>query len=201
MLPFEHQLADKLIGMFAGTKQRIAKDAPAFFDELGVDTSNPQVGHLITAATGDTEMLRVCGTLVLHTLSGRPARARSGSQAPAAGQQRRRGDGVHRARLPAEERRDAGEDSSSPRSGVRSRCSLADLLELAGAEGRRVQNKSPRRKGKALGYTSTMGDGSIVLGTIELKAKTMELHVNSEGRAERGRAMIAALSTVWSARR
>ena len=38
-----------------------------------------------------------------------------------------------------------------------------------------------------------MGDGSIVLGTIELKAKTLELHVNSEGRAERGRAMIAAL--------
>ena len=40
---------------------------------------------------------------------------------------------------------------------------------------------------------STMGDGSIVLGTIELKAKTLELHVNSESRAERGRAMIAAL--------
>ena len=38
-----------------------------------------------------------------------------------------------------------------------------------------------------------MGDGSIVLGTIELKAKTLELHVNSEGRAERGRAMISAL--------
>ena len=52
---------------------------------------------------------------------------------------------------------------------------------------------SPRRKGEALGYTSTMDDGSIVLGTIELKAKTLELHVNSESRAERGRAMIAAL--------
>ena len=30
---------------------------------------------------------------------------------------------------------------------------------------------------------STMGDGSIVLGTIELKARTLELHVNSESRA------------------
>ena len=53
--------------------------------------------------------------------------------------------------------------------------------------------QKPRRKGKALSYTSTMGDGSIVLGTVELKAKTVEVHVNSEGRAERGRAMIAAL--------
>ena len=53
--------------------------------------------------------------------------------------------------------------------------------------------QKPRRKGKALSLTSTMDDGSIVLGTIELKAKTLELHVNSEGRAERGRAMIAAL--------
>jgi hypothetical protein len=38
-----------------------------------------------------------------------------------------------------------------------------------------------------------MDDGSIVLGTVELKARTLELHVNSEGRAERGRAMIAAV--------
>ena len=49
------------------------------------------------------------------------------------------------------------------------------------------------RKGKALGFMSTMGDGSIVLGTIELKARTLELHVNSESRAERGRPMIEAL--------
>ena len=49
------------------------------------------------------------------------------------------------------------------------------------------------RKGKALGFMSTMGDGSIVLGTIELKARTLELHVNSESRAERGSRMIEAL--------
>jgi len=30
-----------------------------------------------------------------------------------------------------------------------------------------------------------MSDGSIVLGTMELKAKTLELRVNSESRAER----------------
>ncbi len=53
--------------------------------------------------------------------------------------------------------------------------------------------QEPRRKGKALSYTSTMDDGSMVLGTVELKAKTVEVHVNSEGRAERGRAMIAAV--------
>ena len=118
LLPFEHQLADKLIGTFAGTKKRIAKDAPAFFDELGVDTGDPEVeppDHIRDERHRDSPGL---GALVLLTLSGRPARPRPGSQAPAAGQQRRRGDGVHRARLPAEERCDAGEDSSSPRSGA-----------------------------------------------------------------------------------
>ena len=193
LLPFEHQLAEKLIGMLARTKKRIAKNAPAFFAELGLDAGDPEVGRLITSATGDIELLRVSAplfsTLFLVDLLDRVL----DPQAPAAGQQRRRGDRIHRARLPAEERRDAGEDPSRPRSGARARCGLADLLELAGAEGRRPKQK-PRRKGKALSYTSTMGDGSIVLGTVELKAKTVEVHVNSEGRAERGRAMIAALA-------
>ena len=35
LLPFVHQLAEKLIGMLAKTKQRVAKNAPAFFAELG----------------------------------------------------------------------------------------------------------------------------------------------------------------------
>ena len=49
--------------MFAGTKKRIAKNAPAFFDELGVDASDPEVGRLITSATSDTELLRVSAPL------------------------------------------------------------------------------------------------------------------------------------------
>jgi hypothetical protein len=53
--------------------------------------------------------------------------------------------------------------------------------------------KRPQKQGKAVSYLSTMDDGSIVLGTLELKATILELHVNSASRAERGRAMLEAL--------
>lgn len=39
---------------------------------------------------------------------------------------------------------------------------------------------------------STVEDGSVVLGSLELKGKTLVLSVNSESRAERGRAMLVS---------
>jgi len=57
------------------------------------------------------------------------------------------------------------------------------------------QNKAQREKQNAdqsqgFEFMTTMGDGSLVLGTIELKLKTIELCVNSESRADRGRKML-----------
>src|SRR4051812_40156749 len=43
---------------------------------------------------------------------------------------------------------------------------------------------------KALLWNITMEDGSVVLGNIELKERTLVLSVNSAARAERGRAML-----------
>ena len=43
---------------------------------------------------------------------------------------------------------------------------------------------------KALMWNVTMEDGSVVLGNIELKERTLVLSVNSAARAERGRAML-----------
>ena len=193
LLPFEHQLADKLIGTFAGTKKRIAKDAPAFFDELGVDTGNPQVEHLITSATSDSEILRVAAplfsSLFLVDLLDRVLDPKLPQLANSDGEAMefivlvyRLKNGVTQERIRAALDQAPDLDAASP--------TFWNWLAPKGA----VSKQSPRRKGKALGYTSTMSDGSIVLGTIELKAKTLELHINSEGRAERGRAMIAAAS-------
>ena len=42
------------------------------------------------------------------------------------------------------------------------------------------------------GLMSTVEDGSVVLGSLELKGKTLVLSVNSESRAERGRAMLVS---------
>ena len=57
------------------------------------------------------------------------------------------------------------------------------------------------RSAKALGaqkqplksqtFITTLGDGSLVLGTVELKDKTLILSVNSRARAERGRVLLS----------
>ena len=192
LLPFEHQLAEKLIGMFAKTRQRVAKNAPAFFAELGLDADDPDVGRLITSATGTTELLRVSAplfsTLFLVDLLDRVLDAKLPQLANSDGEEMefivlvyRLKNGVTQERIRATLDQAPDLDAASP--------TFWNWLAPKNA----APKQNPRRKGKALGYMSTMGDGSIVLGTIELKAKTLELHVNSEGRAERGRAMISAL--------
>jgi hypothetical protein len=51
-----------------------------------------------------------------------------------------------------------------------------------------------RVKGRdGLTFSSMMAHGATVLGTLELKDRTLTLHVNSESRAERGRAMLEPL--------
>jgi hypothetical protein len=192
LLPFEHQLAEKMIGTFAATKKRIAKDAPAFFDELGIDAGDPEVNRLITSATSPSELLRVSAplfsTLFLVDLLDRvlgpklPQLANSDGEAMeviALVYRLKRGVTQEKVRATLDQAPDL--DAASP--------TFWNWLAPKDA----VPKQSPRGKGKALGYTSTLGDGSIVLGTIELKAKTLELRVNSASRAERGRAMIAAL--------
>jgi hypothetical protein len=55
-----------------------------------------------------------------------------------------------------------------------------------------ASSKHLKTKGQTgLAFMSTLDDGSLSLGSLELKRKKLELSVNSEGRAERGRAMLA----------
>ena len=46
---------------------------------------------------------------------------------------------------------------------------------------------------RTLKFVTTTGEGSAVLGTVELKSRTIELGVNSEIRANRGRKMLETL--------
>jgi len=60
----------------------------------------------------------------------------------------------------------------------------------------RKKTNSNRRKAavsRPNTFTTTMNDGSLVLGTVELKAKTIELCVNSGFRADRGRKLLESL--------
>ncbi len=56
------------------------------------------------------------------------------------------------------------------------------------AEPKRSKNKAPP-EGKQT-FVTELDDGSVVLGTLELKGKTLTLETNSMQRAERGRALI-----------
>jgi hypothetical protein len=51
-----------------------------------------------------------------------------------------------------------------------------------------VAQKQPR---KSQTFTTTLHDGSLVLGTVELNDKALILSVNSQARAERGRALLS----------
>jgi len=53
----------------------------------------------------------------------------------------------------------------------------------------------PRQKGTSQSHTfaATLDDGSLVLGAVELKGKTLILSVNSQGRANRGCALLSEL--------
>jgi hypothetical protein len=190
LLPFEPQLADKLIGMFAGTKKRVAKNAPAVLAELGLDAGDPDVGRLIASATGDAELLRVSAplfsTLFLADLLERVL----DPQLP----QLVNGDGEALEFIVLVHRLKSGVTPERIRA-VLDRAPELDAASPTFWNWLAPKDTGPKRKPrrKALSLTSTMDDGSIVLGTVELKARTLELHVNSEGRAERGRAMIAAV--------
>jgi hypothetical protein len=191
LLPFEHELSEKMIDAIAGTKKQIAKNTPAFFEELSLDMSDPEVNRLITSVTSESEILRLSAplfsTLFLVDLL----------------------DRVLDPKLPQLTNNDGEEmefialvyrllDRAIPEK-IRAALDQAPDLDAASpnfwnwlAPKDAAPKQRTARKDKALGFMSTMGDGSIVLGTIELKARTLELHVNSENRAERGGRMIEA---------
>ena len=52
---------------------------------------------------------------------------------------------------------------------------------------------SQKRKPKFHTFATTLDDGSLVLGGLEVMGKTLVLSVNSQGRSERGRALLSNL--------
>jgi hypothetical protein len=61
--------------------------------------------------------------------------------------------------------------------------------------GQAASQSGKSRDAETVTWKITMEDGSVVLGNIELKERTLSLSVNSTARAERGRAMLAATLT------
>jgi hypothetical protein len=192
LLPFDHELAEKAIGAFAGMSRRVAKDGPALFAELGLDTDDPEINRLIAAATSEAELLQLAAplfsTLFLADLLDRTLNPKLPPMLNSEGEALefialvyRLQDGVTPKQVRAALDRAPELDRASP--------TFWNWLAPKGATPR----KRAPKQGQAISYLSTMDDGSIVLGTLELKARILELQVNSAGRAARGRAMVEAL--------
>ena len=60
---------------------------------------------------------------------------------------------------------------------------------------RKSAKAAPKAKGSPASHTfvTTLDDGSLVLGGLELKGKSLVLSVNSQGRSDRGRALLSEL--------
>ena len=81
------------------------------------------------------------------------------------------------------------------------RLALSRCPELRQASATFWNWTGPQRSAKTLGaqkqplksqtFTTTLDDGSLVLGTVELKDKALVLSVNSQARAERGRVLLS----------
>jgi hypothetical protein len=73
---------------------------------------------------------------------------------------------------------------------------LADLRQASATFwnwlGDRATSGAMAKSGKGITFNSTMEDGSAVLGTIELNERFVLLEANSQARAQKGTAMLAA---------
>ena len=192
LLPFELEPSERLIAAISSVENQGSADIPAFIDELGVDKNDPEVDLLIGTATNKTELLRnlapAFSLYFLEDLLDRIVNPAVLQLTNSDGEDMefmrlvyRLAEGVTPAQVRAALNRTPDLDAASE--------TFWNWLE---------PKKATRKKRKAsadnkLGFVTTMGDGSVVLGNIELKSNTIELSVNSETRADRGRKMLEPL--------
>jgi len=186
LLPFERESSEVLVAMFGDGAKENPTDIMTIIDRLGIDQDAPEIAHLFGAPSNKTELLRrLAPVFSLYFLD----------------------DLIERIVAPIvpEMLNSDGEELEFIRlvyplaSGVTEAqiCAVlnqAPNLEAASQtfwnwiEPRKI-NKKKRKTDASLGmeFVTTTENDSIVLGTIELKSNRLELCVNSEGRADRGR--------------
>ncbi len=186
VLPFDHELSQTLLTSLRRIQKRVAKDGAEVLRDLvpGIEPAE------IDKALGSEEVLRLSSPLFsTYWLNDVLDRALN-PQVP----ELRNSDGEEMVFLSLHYRLLRGVTAKRVREALNR---LPDLrqesatfwnwLASNGAPSGRTKSKAQSR----LSFMSKMEDGSIVLGTLELKGKTLLLSVNSESRAERGRAMLA----------
>lgn len=192
VLPFEHEPSERLIAAIGNLENQKSADMPAIIDELGVARNDPEFGLLAGVAANEAGPLRTLAPMIsfyfLADLLDRILNPAIPQITNSEGEEMefmrlvyRLAEGVTPAQVRAalDQRPELDVESET----------FWNWLEPEAASG----NSQQADASGDLGFVTTMADGSIILGTIELKSKTIELRVNSETRADRGRKMLESL--------
>jgi hypothetical protein len=188
LLPFDHDLADTLLASLRRTRKRAADEGEEVLRDLV-----PAIGLAdLDKAFDRTEVLRLAAPLIttvrLNDLLGKALNPQP--------LEIRNSDGedivflsLHYRLLPGVSADRVSEALNNVPELRAESATFWNWLVPNGAPSESSQSGSQ----PGLSFMSTMEDGSAVLGSLELKGKTLVLSVNSESRSERGRAMLASV--------
>jgi hypothetical protein len=188
VLLFEHELSESLIAALGRIRARAPKELADLIEDLDVELSPEESASLIN----ETELLRLAAPMVsTYWLNNTLDRVLSPTVPKAYNS-----DGEELEIIALHYRLEKGVTAKKLRAALDTAPDLDPASAtfwnwLAPRDAPEPRAKPKVRAGLAV--TSMMEQGGIVLGTLELKNKTLTLQVNSETRAERGRAMLAPL--------
>jgi hypothetical protein len=187
-LPFEHALSESLIAALGRILARAPEQLADLVADLDIELSPEKAASVVDS----TEMLRLAAPLVsTYWLNDTLKRALSPAVPRVVNS-----DGEDMEIFALHYRLEKGVPAEKLRAALRA----APDLDPASATfwnwlaPRNIPQARVKPEGREdITFTSTMEHGATVLGTLELKDRTLTLQVNSELRAERGRAMLEPL--------
>jgi hypothetical protein len=189
VLPFDRDASEELLKVLRGTAKRALKERHKLAELGGCEANDPRV----TEAVSETEILRLAAPAFTTVWLNDALERITNPQIPE--MQNTDGDAlmfcsVH---FPLAE--------SATENDVRS--VLGKLSELnqesatfwnwiaTGKPGKGGRVKKLPKHRNSQTFVTTLDDGSLVLGNIELKERSLVLSANSEARAEKGRALLS----------
>jgi hypothetical protein len=188
VLPFEHALSESLIAALGRILARAPEQLADLVADLDIELSPEKAASVVDS----TEMLRLAAPLVsTYWLNDTLKRALSPAVPRVVNS-----DGEDMEIFALHYRLEKGVPAEKLRAALRAAPDLDPASAtfwnwLAPRNAPRARMKLKGRDG--LTFSSMMAHGATVLGTLELKGRTLTLQVNSKPRAERGRAMLEPL--------
>ncbi len=186
LLPFERDASETVLGMIRRAGSKAREGAAQLVRDLGRDVDDAA----LAGAIDDTEVLRASAasfsTIWLADLLQR--------QLNPAMPEVRNTDGealeFSTVRYPLKPEAIAAEIRATINT-IPAMRQASDMFWNWVEEGKpKSTTGSARRRTRGLNFVSTMDDGAVVLGSVELKGRTLSLSVNSRSRAARGRALL-----------